>query len=89
MFALPALSSVSSMTSRLFTPSRRFFTGSFVEMSTQTPTTVTENSRIMSTMPRAVPPARMKSSTISARWPSRTARRERLIVSTRLPEPER
>ena len=77
------------MTSRDFTPSMRFFVGSLVAASTHTPTTVTENSRIMSTMPRAVLPARMKSSTISARCPSFTARRERLIVSTRPPEPDR
>ncbi len=51
-------SSASSMTSRLFTPSSRFFLQAPVEISTHTPTTVTENSRIMSTMPRAVPPAR-------------------------------
>ena len=36
------------MTSRLFTPSSRFFAGSCVEISTHTPTTVTENSRINS-----------------------------------------
>ena len=77
------------MISSDLTPSMRFFCGSCVATSTQTPTTVTANSRIMSTMPRAVPPARMKSSTISARCPSRTARRERLIVSTRPPEPDR
>ena len=61
--------------------------GETVAITNAMPATRTLNSCIRSTMPLAVPPPRRKSSTISAFWFSRTARRLRLIISI-FPDPD-
>ena len=70
-----------------FSPVTLFFSGAAVAMTNAIPDTLTLNSLISSTMPRAVPPPFRKSSTISARWFSFTALRLKLMVSI-FPLPE-